>query len=93
MKPIYIQLIGEAFDGRSPYKVYEEDDWLTVMYDCRDNRRPEWHDLNIWLDENTDTWKWAIYCLKKERDGMVQTDTRLAISSGDAVIAKDYAGH
>jgi hypothetical protein len=91
MKPIWIKPIGEAFEGRSPYRIFEEDDWLTILYDSRDNGRPTEHELNIWLDDQTNQWKWAIYYPRSEWNAF--KDANLAIASGDAEPALDYEGH
>jgi hypothetical protein len=90
---IYIKCLGETFGARSPYKVYDTDDWMSIMYDRSDKGRPTEHDLNIWWDENKEKWQWAIYRLRKDREGMMETDGHLAIASGDAEVAEDYEGH
>lgn len=84
---IYIKCLGETFGARSPYKVYDTDDWMSVMW------QNEMHDLNIWWDENDEQWKWSVYRLRKMPDGTVQTDAVLPVASGDAEVAEDYEGH
>ena len=37
---IYIKCLGETFGARSPYKVYDTDDWMSIMYDRSDKGRP-----------------------------------------------------
>lgn len=51
---IFIKCLDDM-EGYPPYKVYEEDDWMVVMYN------DDMHDLNIWLDDDTNEWQWAIY--------------------------------
>ena len=95
---IYIKCLGETFGARSPYKVYSEDDWMSVMWNDK------MHDLNIWWDENKDQWQWAVYPLKVgPRDGsrrqgpwrgdMLTTDTSVIVAEGNAEVAEDYEGH
>ena len=87
---IYIKC-RDDMDGYPPYKVYDMDDWLSVMWN------DEMHDLNIWWDENKDQWQWAVYPLKVgPRDGLgwlLTTDTSVIVASGDAEVAEDHAGH
>ena len=78
-----IKLLGETFAGASPYMIHEEDDWLTIMYDTGFKGRLTKCRLNIWLDDMTHQWKWAIY----------EPDRTLAIASGDAEPIVDYEGH
>ena len=87
---IYIKCLDQMA-GYSPYKVYSEDDWMSVMWNDK------MHDLNIWWDENKDRWQWAIYPLRQgERDGLgwrLETDTSVIVAEGNAQVAEDYEGH
>lgn len=78
-----IKCHGEPMDGRDPYLVYEEDDWLTIMYDTGCKGELKKGRLNIWLDDMTHQWKWAIY----------HRDATLHVASGDAEPIVDYEGH
>lgn len=87
---IYIKCLGDL-GARSPYKVYGEDDWMTVMWNDKE------HDLNIWWDENKDQWQWAVYPLRVgPRDGLgwrLTTDTSIIVASGDAEAVEAYEAH
>lgn len=74
---ISIKCLGKM-SGYDPYKVYEEDDWLRIMWDDKE------HDLNIWMDDDINKWCWAIYPLKDNGDGTFSTDTSIVVASGAA---------
>ena len=80
---ISIQCLGKL-SGYAPYKVYDEDDWLAVMYQREGARHPEMFDLNIWLDDDTKKWQWAMYPLVTDDQGLTSTDTSNCIASGPA---------
>lgn len=75
---VYIKCHGEDMDGRDPYLVHEDDDWLNVMWN------DEMHDLNIWLDDKTNKWRWAVY---------VKDDYSVRVAEGHATPRVDYEGH
>lgn len=82
MKPTYIQCFGELMDGRAPYEVYDEDDWLSIHHNGKE------HDLNIWhCDERG--WQWSVYPVDDEGC----TNINSLIGSGDAREIKSYEGH
>ena len=83
---IYIKGLDEM-SGYPPYKVYDEDDWMSVMWN------DAMHDLNIWWDDIKDAWRWTIYPLHKNADGTWYTDARKKVADGDAVVLEDYEGH
>jgi len=86
---IYIKCLDEM-SGYGPYKVYGEDDWMTVMW----NNMP--HDLNIWWDDLKNQWGWGLYrfqLVSKRGGGFLGRDERDALASGDAVVLEDYEGH
>jgi len=82
-KPIYIQCLGELMDGRAPYKVYCEDDWLLVHHNGKE------HDLNIWYDKVHGEWQWSVYPVDDEGC----TNTNSLMGAGDAREIIDYEGH
>ena len=61
---IYLKCKGEL-SGYSPYKVYSEDDWVTVMYSPDGYDKATLHDLNLWWDDLKKTWRWTIYPLHR----------------------------
>lgn len=90
---LYIKCQGEL-SSYSPYKVYSEDDWMTIMY-SPDGRyeNATLHDLNVWWDDLKEAWRWTIYPLHRVGRSFQETDTQTIISSGNAEIAEGYAGH
>lgn len=85
-----IRCLGEPMDGRSPFMVYEEDDWLDVLHDSgKFKSTPTSHRLNIWLDDQTDKWRWALYDIPWWSKKSLGT----SIAHGDAEPVVDYEGH
>jgi len=84
---IPIKCHGEPMDGRSPYMVHEEDDWLDILHDSGHYKSgtPTVHRLNIWLDDQTDKWRWALY-----DNGWQDKKLGNAIAHGDAEPIIDY---
>ena len=62
---IRIKCHGEPMDRHSPFLLHEEDEWFTVLHDSGHYKSgtPTAHSLNIWLDDQTDKWQWALYDL------------------------------
>ena len=87
-----IKCHGEPMDGRAPFLVAEEDDWLTVMHDSGKYKSgtPTSHRLNIWLDDQTNKWQWALYDLPWWDN---KRSLGTAIAHGDAEPIVDYEGH
>jgi len=50
---------------------------------------PVVHRLNIWLDDQTDKWRWALYDIPWWSKKSLGT----AIAHGDAEPIVDYPGH
>jgi len=46
-----------------PYQIDEDDQWFGLNIDGI------MHDLNIWLDDLDDTWKWALHPVRKLPNG------------------------
>ena len=90
---IPIKCHGEPMDGRSPYMVHEDDDWLDVLHDSGRYKdgTPTVHRLNIWLDDLTDKWRWALYRFAWRRDKNL--DSNDVVAHGDAEPIVDYPGH
>jgi hypothetical protein len=84
---IPIKCHGDPMDGRSPYMVHEEDDWLDILHDSGRYKSgtATVHRLNIWLDDLTDKWQWALY-----DNGWQDKALGNAIAHGDAEPIIDY---
>lgn len=80
---ISIQCLGKL-SGYAPYKVYDDNDWLAIVYQLEGGKHPEMFDLNIWLDDDTNKWCWAMYPLVTDDQGVTSTDTANCVASGPA---------
>lgn len=82
---IYIKCLGDM-SGYAPFKVYDEDDWMTVMWNDKE------HDLNIWWDDLKNQWRWAVYRLRL--NGFTwDTETDPEVANGYAEVVEDYEAH
>lgn len=88
---LYIKCLGEM-SGYSPYKVYSEDDWATVMYSPDGYDSATLHDLNLWWDDLKEIWRWTIYSQHRVGRSFPKTVPPI-VASGVAEIAENYEGH
>lgn len=79
MNSIYIKCLGDM-SGYAPFKVHDENDWMTVMWNDKE------HDLRIWWDDFKNQWRWAVY------HGVFTWDTETdpEVACGYAEVAEDY---
>ena len=80
---ISIQCLGKL-SVYAPYKVYDDNEWLAIVYQLEGGKHPEMFDLNIWLDDDTNKWCWAMYPLVTDDQGVTSTDTTNYVASGPA---------